>query len=161
MKNAVSGPGISPARRYAYYAGLVAVVVGAMLFMSTFVTFIMRFGDFGDFEARTRSEGLRAFGGMVLMMIGGGLMAAGAVGPAASGLLLDPERAARDLEPYARASGKLSDAAFSEMHTVRQTLADLGGGESAREVVRVRCRACQSLNDESNRFCGQCGAVMA
>jgi hypothetical protein len=25
-------------------------------------------------------------------------------------------------------------------------------------VIRVRCRSCQSLNDEQAKFCGQCGA---
>jgi hypothetical protein len=132
------------------------MLLGAILFLSTFISFAMHFGDFNDFETRTRSDALRALAGIVCLIVGGVVAGVGARGPAGSGLLLDPERAARDLQPFARMSGKLTDTAFSEMETVRQTLADISGG-GVREVV---CRACQALNDESDRYCGQCGAAM-
>ncbi len=31
---------------------------------------------------------------------------------------------------------------------------------AAREVVRVRCRACNSLQEESARFCNACGTAL-
>lgn len=39
----------------------------------------------------------------------------------------------------------------------QQRKADRPGG---RYVVKVRCRSCQALNDESAKFCAQCGAVI-
>jgi hypothetical protein len=159
MKNPLPIQSITPRRKAVYYSGLGFMLLGAILFLSTFISFAMHFGDFNDFETRTRSDALRALAGIVCLIVGGVVAGVGARGPAGSGLLLDPERAARDLQPFARMSGKLTDTAFSEMETVRQTLADISGG-GVREVVRIRCRACQALNDESDRYCGQCGAAM-
>jgi hypothetical protein len=62
-------------------------------------------------------------------------------------------------------SGRLQDAAFSEMHTLRETIAGVGARpesdpEPEAPEVKVRCRNCQALNDEDARFCGQCGASL-
>jgi hypothetical protein len=152
---------IAPERRRIYYTGLTLGALGLISFLSTFVTFAMHFGDFTNFEANARSEFLRAAVGMILMIGGGVLATIGARGAAGSGLLLDPERAGRDLEPFARLSGRLKDAEFSEMHTLRETLGGLGApGEPAPPEVKVRCRNCQALNDERDKFCGQCGASL-
>lgn len=159
MKSIFPGRQISPHRRALYYTGIGLMILGGLLFISTFFTFVSRFGDFTNFQERARSEGIRAVSGIALLIIGSVFLNIGARGAAGSGLLLDPEKAATDLEPWAKMSGKLTDTAFSEMETVRQTLANVAGGP-AREVVKVRCRQCQALNDESDRFCGQCGAAM-
>lgn len=154
---------ISPERKWIYYTGLTLTVLGLLSFLSTFVTFAMHFGDFSNFEDNARSEMGRAVLGMVLMIVGGVVTGIGARGPAGSGLLLDPERASRDLEPFARMSGRLKDAEFSEMHTLRETIEGLGGRtrqEEAGPAVKVRCRGCQALNDEEDKFCGQCGVKL-
>jgi hypothetical protein len=39
----------------------------------------------------------------------------------------------------------------------QQRKTDRPGGQ---DVVKVRCRSCQSLNDETAKFCGQCGAAI-
>ena len=35
-----------------------------------------------------------------------------------------------------------------------------GQGQNTVEVVRVRCTKCNSLNDETVKFCGECGEKM-
>jgi hypothetical protein len=96
---------ISPKRQGIYYLGMILSGIGLLLFLSTFVTFLMHFGDFTDFEGRVRSNGTRAFGGMICILIGQFLMHLGRSGVAGSGLKLDPQEARRDLEPWSRMSG--------------------------------------------------------
>lgn len=79
--------------------------VGLLLFSSTFVSFISHFGDFTNFEGRTKSGGMRAFGGIICIGIGQFIMRLGRSGVAGSGLKLDPQEARRDLEPWSRMSG--------------------------------------------------------
>jgi hypothetical protein len=151
---------IPPERKAIYAVGLFLSGIGLLMFLSTFLTFAMHFGDFSNFEANARSDAFRAFGGMILLILGGIIATVGARGVAGSGLMLDPVRAREELEPYARASGHLTDAAFSEMHTVREALAGIGGHSQAEPSVKVRCRGCQALNDEHAKFCDQCGAAV-
>jgi hypothetical protein len=160
MKTPFNPRSIPPERKAIYTVGLVMSGVGLLMFLSTFLTFAMHFGDFDNFQANARSDMVRAFGGMVLLILGGVVASIGARGVAGSGLMLDPERAREELEPYARVSGQLSDAAFSEMHTVREVLAGIGGHDRAEPSVKVRCRGCQALNDERAKFCDQCGATV-
>jgi len=63
------GKQISEGRKAAYYVGMGLIVVGALLFASTFVTFIAHFGDFSNFESRAKADAARAFGGMALIVI--------------------------------------------------------------------------------------------
>lgn len=86
---------ISEKRKIAYYVGMGLQVLGGLLFSSTFVTFLMHFGDFSNFQARAKSDGFRAFGGMALLVIGGIIRVIGAKGLAGSGVLLDPEKGSR------------------------------------------------------------------
>jgi len=105
---------VSPGRKQLYYVGMGLSVVGVLMFLSTFVTFLMHFGDFSNFHSNARSDGFRAFGGMFLMMIGGALMTVGRAGAAGSGLKLDPEQARRDVEPWSRMSGGMLGDALDE-----------------------------------------------
>ena len=61
---------ISEGRKAAYYVGMVLTILGALSFGSVFVTAALNFGNFTNFEADARSSMLRAFGGMVLMIVG-------------------------------------------------------------------------------------------
>ncbi len=164
MKSPLPSPGqIPPGRKTVYYVGMALSIVGLLMFLSTFVSGLAHFGDFHHFAEHTRSMGLRAFGGIILLMIGGVVMRIGAQGAFGAGMLLDPERAGRELEPWARMSGRLNDAAFSEMSTVRETIGDALGGRREPEPapeIKIRCRSCQALNDEQARFCDQCGAAL-
>jgi hypothetical protein len=127
-------------------------ILGGLLFASTFVTFLMHFGDFADFGARARSDGFRAFGGLALLIIGGITRGIGARGLAGSGVLLDPEKARDELEPYSRMAGGLAKDLLEEANIKI-------GGEPAKVIV-VKCRSCGGLNQESAKFCQECGAKL-
>lgn len=151
---------IPPERKALYYGGMAASIVGLLLFLSTFVTFAAHFGDFSNFESNAKSDMFRAIGGMALIMVGGAIMNVAARGFAGSGLMLDPEKARRDLEPWARMSGGLTNDALSEVEPVQRIVEHITSGEQLVEVVKVRCGKCRALNEESDRFCGQCGAAL-
>lgn len=148
---------IPPERKALYYGGMALIGVGMLLFLSTFVTAMANFGNFDNFEGRVRSEGLRAFGGMVLMMAGGALMNVGARGLAGSGVVLDPEEGRKDLEPWSRMGGGVVQDALSEVDAVRHLTRPPAPPEPE---VKVRCPKCRALNDEAAKFCNQCGAAV-
>lgn len=148
---------VSPDRKALYYIGMGLAVIGLLLFLSTFVTFMANFGNFDDFDNRAKSEGFRAFGGMGLMMLGGFLMNVGAHGLAGSGVVLDPEQARKDVEPWSRMGGGIVQDALSEVEIAKKLEARL---DAPSQVIKVRCRACQALNDETAKFCNQCGAAL-
>jgi hypothetical protein len=116
-------------RKTAYYAGLLLMAVGFLLFASVFVTGFLNFGNFSSFEADVRSSGVRASLGMGLMIAGGFLTRIGVRGLAGSGIILDPERAREDVEPWARmAGGVIKDA-------VEETGLNLGRTETRSEAI--------------------------
>jgi len=143
---------ISEERKTAYYVGMGLQILGGLLFASTFVTFMMHFGDFTNFEGRAKSDGFRAFGGMALLIIGGIIRGIGAKGLAGSGVLLDPERARDELEPYSRMAGGMVKDAIEE--------AKIGLGGEAAKVIMVKCRSCGGLSLESAKFCQECGTKL-
>ena len=61
---------ISEGRKTAYYLGMVLMIIGGLLFASTFVTFAMNFGDHSSFASKAQSNMFRAFGGMALLVVG-------------------------------------------------------------------------------------------
>lgn len=153
---------ISPGRVLAVRAGVTSLVAGLLMFLSTFVIFAVNFGKFDHFEEHGRTTFLLAIGGMALMIVGMVALAAGGSGLAGALWHLDPNRAQKMLRPWARLSGRLTDEAFSEMKTVRQSLAGFTDAADVptERIVQVRCRACRALNDETDKFCGQCGAAL-
>ena len=119
------------------------------------VTFVTNFGNFENFESNAKSSLVRAFGGMLLIIVGGIIANIGARGVAGSGLKLDPEQAREDLEPFSRMGGGMLKDALDE--------ADIhpGGGSGAPEkVVMLKYRQCGFLNEENSKFCQECGAPM-
>lgn len=140
---------ISEERKTAYYLGMVLMVVGGLLFFSVFITGAMNFGNFSNFEASARSSMFRAFGGMALLIVGGIIRGIGARGLAGSGVVLDPEKARQELEPYSRMAGGMVKDALDEANV------NLGG--KAERVVMVKCPACGKLNEEDSKFCKECG----
>lgn len=145
---------ISPDRKAIYYGGMALSFVGILMFLGAFLTFANAGRNF-DPDGAFGAWGIAAMG-MILAASGRALMRVGVRGLSGSGLMLDPERARRDLEPWARSTGGLADDALSEMPTLRETL----GANPAPPPIQVRCRACRALNDESSRFCGQCGGEL-
>jgi hypothetical protein len=145
---------ISPGRQLAYYFGGAVAVLGILTFGSVFVTAAMHFGDFTNFEDRARSSMTRALLGMALIVVGGVINSIGRGGAAGSGLILDPQQARKDLEPFNRAAGGMINDALDEVDAV-QSIKNLN--KPAEQVVKVRCRSCGALNSENARFCDQCG----
>ena len=143
---------ISRERKTTYYLGLGLMIVGGILLASTFVTFAMRFGDTSHVESRAKSEMFRAFGGMALLFVGGVVRGIGARGLAGSGVVLDPEKARKDLEPYSRMAGGMLGDALEEVDAKRA-----GRGE---QVVMIKCRSCGKLNEEDSKFCQECGKAI-
>ncbi len=145
------GRRISPARKGLYYTGLALIAIGLLAFGSVFVTGALHFGDFHNFEANAKSEMLRAFGGMALVFLGGVLAVIGARGAAGSGVVLDPQRAREDLEPYSRMAGGMLHDAIDESGLLNRAPTE------PRRVVMIKCPSCGKLNEEDARFCQECG----
>lgn len=140
---------ISEERKIAYYIGMALQLVGLLLFASTFVTFVLHFGDFEDFQSRVKSDMFRALSGMALMVIGGLVRGVGARGLAGSGVLLDPEKARGELEPYSRMAGGMVKDAIDE--------AGLSTPGAPKPLIMLKCGSCGTLNPESAKFCQECG----
>jgi hypothetical protein len=108
----------------------------------------------GSFEDQihkfTINPPVRAFGGIFLLFIGGTLMTLGRAGLRGSGVLLDPQGARADLEPFNRATGGMIQDALEEIPALGQ----------AQTVIKIKCRACTGLNAENAKFCNQCGQVL-
>jgi hypothetical protein len=110
-----------------------------------------------EIQAGMRAMMVAALLGMGTMVVGAILMRIGARGAAGSGLVLDPQQARRDFEPWSRMGGGVVQDALSELGAVEPLLGKSG---SVQPQVKVRCRQCQALNDESAKFCSQCGAAV-
>lgn len=140
---------ISGERKTAYYLGMGSMILGGILFASTFVTFAMGFGDFSNFGSNVKSQMFRAFGGMALLIVGGIIRGIGARGLAGSGVVLNPEKAREELEPYSRMAGGMAKDFLEEAHV------NLGG--RPEKVVMIKCSSCGKLNEEDSKFCQECG----
>ena len=173
MKSPLPSRQISPERKTLYYAGMVVSGVGLLLFLSVFVSVLLTMA--GIFRAVEAGPGpgeafgrfshvpwifLRGFAGFVMMGVGGGMMGVAARGLAGSGVKLDPEQARRDLEPWNRMQGGMLDDALSEVEVVQRVANRMSGDSPSDQVVKVRCGQCRTLNDEHDKFCGQCGAKL-
>jgi hypothetical protein len=96
---------------------------------------------------------MNAIIGMVLMIAGSFVMRIGARGAAGSGLLLDPEKAREDLKPFNEAKGGMINDVISNIDVVD----NITNPRSDKEVIKIRCRSCGSLNDEDSKYCKSCG----
>ena len=152
---------IPPERQLLYYAGIGCTGLGMLLFLSVFVTGCVNFGNFENFDGQVRSSMARSIGGMALMIAGGVMMRIGHAGLAGSGVVLDPQKARKDLEPWNRAAGGMANDALDEIELAKKLAVKLGEPAAApAPVVKVRCRACSALNDEHAKFCNQCAAAI-
>ncbi|NLC05383.1 MAG: zinc ribbon domain-containing protein [Erysipelothrix sp.] len=127
---------ISTFRKALYYGGNLLTIIGILLFLSTFlISFDVALTDrFDNFM-------FRPVLGMICTIVGQVIANVGKAGLAGSGVVLDPKQARKDLEPYSRqVGGMISD-----------------GLEEVSSTIKVRCRNCQTLNDEAAKFCDECG----
>lgn len=96
----------------------------------------------------TISIGLRALGGMLLMIVGTVLKTIGVRGFAGSGVVLDPDKARDDLEPWAKmAGGMFKDAAEGAgVNLGRDSSGDMPFDEKLRRLARLHAEGI--LTDE-------------
>ena len=156
-------------RRKLFYGGMAVVAVGLLLFCSPFVAAVSEMDrgptaapfDFRAFDQSMHEEAVRmkksfslGFLGFVLFVGGGIMMSIGRHGAAGSGFVLDPRRAREELKPFARQAGGMVKDAMDAAGVRPGAFADR---RPETTVVKIRCRACGALSDESSRFCGQCG----
>lgn len=146
---------ISKERKATYYIGLGMVVLGFILFISVFfsmASFMNKpFG--GSFGMDEVPSFMNAIIGMVLMIAGTVVMNIGARGAAGSGVILDPDRAREDLKPFSEAAGGMINDVISNIDVVDK----ITSSKEEKEVIKIRCRGCSSLNDEDAKFCKNCG----
>jgi hypothetical protein len=140
---------ISDQRKTAYYTGMVLMIAGGLMFGSTFLIVAIQSGDNTQGASWGGELVTLAFGGMTLMIVGGIIRRIGARGLAGSGVVLDPEKARKDLEPYTRMAGGMVKDALDE--------ADVHLGSKSEKVVMIKCTSCGQLNEESSKFCQECG----
>lgn len=140
-------PSVPRERLAAFYFGTGLMGLGLLIFLSSLLAF-------GQGSALTSgSFSSRALGGVVLIAAGRLIRMLGQRGAAGSGLILDPEQARRDLEPFSRQGGGMLRDALDEAEI------DLGRAIGGSEPqVMVRCLGCQTLNEDASKFCRECGA---
>lgn len=142
---------ISKERKAAYYVGIGMVGLGFLLFISVFFSAASFMNDpFGGSGGPSFENSVI---GMVLMIAGSVIMNIGAKGKAGSGLILDPEKAREDLKPFNEAKGGMINDVISNIDVIDQ----ITDSDEIREVIKIKCRSCGSLNDEDARFCKSCG----
>lgn len=103
-------------RRAIYYVGLVLVIAGFLLFFSIFISAGMAMSSSGMMAPDINPGGfaVRAIAGMGLAILGAFLMNIGSRGLAGSGVVLDPQQARKDLEPWSRMAGGIAKDALEE-----------------------------------------------
>jgi hypothetical protein len=148
---------IPPERVALYQVGMALSVIGYLLFFSSFLIFIAGFGDFDGFGGRMKMMMICGFGGGLIIAGGRTLMSVAARGLAGSGLILDPQRARKDVEPWSRMAGGVISDALSEVGARSQGEEQ---ADASEPQVKIRCQRCHALNDESAKFCNQCGAAL-
>jgi len=137
---------ISKNRKTLYYVGNGISLIGFILFLSVFFTaFLNPFDMMGSTNPMAN-----AFIGMILIIVGQFISVLGAKGAAGSGLILDPKQAREDLKPYSSQVGGMIKDALEEVDLV----------SDSKEVIKVRCQSCKSLNDEDASFCKKCEAKL-
>jgi len=173
---------ISPERQGIYYLGMGLMAIGAIVFISAIFGSLGRDSEtspfdsgpgqfspmefdramknskasFDEFEQRSKNSFGTMLFGMGLVVAGGFLMSLVRAGAAGSGLILDPQQARRDLEPWSRATGGMVADAIEEVPVIKEAL----DSSPPKEVIKIRCQACKHLNDESAKFCEECGVSL-
>lgn len=123
-------------RQLLFKIGTVSCVIGVILFLSSFFTFFL-----SDLPLMFITAPL----GMILLIIGSILREIGSRGLAGSGLILNPKQARDDLKPHSQALGGVINDVISEVKIIE------------KEIIKIRCHDCRSLNDESDKYCSNCG----
>lgn len=117
---------VSEGRKLLYVTGQILIVAGVLTLLSVIATGAMLF----------------AVPGMAMFMSGSVLMVVGRAGLAGSGVVLDPERAREDLEPWARMAGGMMKDGMDEAGIV------VGTPAGRRADFARRLRELHALHQE-------------
>jgi ribosomal protein L40E len=166
---------ISNERKVTYYIGMGMVIIGFILFISVFFSIFsfMKEPSLNDsvMIGPHMGEGSSApsFGnsiiGMIFMIVGSIVMNIGKKGAAGSGVILDPEKQREDLKPFNEAKGEMINDVISNIDVIDSLTKSHEHQEShepyvQKEIIKVRCRSCGSLNDEDAKYCKECGSLL-
>lgn len=148
---------IPEGRKVTYYVGMGMIVIGVILFLSVFISV-------ASFMSRPFSGGgfpnfANGIFGFILIAAGGIVSSIGAKGAAGSGIILDPDQAREDLKPFNEARGGMINDVISNIDVVNR-FADQQEQQVQREVIKIKCRGCRSLNDEDAKYCKSCGQLL-
>lgn len=143
---------ISKERKITYYIGMGMVILGFILFFSVFIIGGISIMSRDPFSSPPPI--LNGFIGMILIFVGMVVSNIGAKGAAGSGLKLDPEEAVEDLKPFNEAKGKMINDIISNIDAID----NIANAQAPKEIIKIRCKACNCLNDEDAKFCKNCGA---
>jgi hypothetical protein len=150
----------SPERGPVAYVGPALMLIGILLFLSTFVTAIANFGNFDNFEGRVKSMGFRALGGMVLFIVGGVVTGATGKGAASSRMMQNLSRLRDQVQinvPKPEPQPVLCQYCNTENDASLAKCESCG----AALVKQCRCFGCGTVNDPNARFCNHCGKAIA
>lgn len=133
-------------RKIIYYIGLGLTVIGFILFLIPFFSIF----NFDPFYGNDPFGNMKySLIGFFMVLVGQILRFMGSKGMAGSGIILDPDRAREDLRPHSSARGKILKDVLDETGFTKR--------ENDREIIKVRCQNCRSLNDEDSKYCKNCG----
>jgi len=141
---------ISNKRKSLYYIGTGMIIIGVVLFFSVFFSVFMGMSNDSFFMDTGLGFMRRGFFGFIMIGAGGFIRNLGARGAFGSGLILDPDRAREDLNPYSSAAGGMLNDALKEVGLLKKN-------DSGKSEIRIRCQSCRELNEEDARFCKSCG----
>lgn len=144
---------ITNERKATYYIGMGMTILGVILFFSFFFSAASFMRGPGPFMGDSGPNFANPVVGMLLMISGQFVMNIGAKGAAGSGLILDPEKAREDLKPFNEAKGEMINDVVSNIDVIEKMV----GSHEEKEIIKIKCRSCGSLNDEDAKFCKACG----
>lgn len=157
---------ISEGRSIVYYLGILVGVVGVIVFFSCFLEPMqMTMGSVTDFSQPM--GGLEdIFGGFLtrgilgIILIGAGsfLMHISRSKGAGSGVIPEGSRVRGDFELSSQTRGKMINDTLDQIEDVNAITREVSRPDlNEISMIKVSCQQCHSLNDESAKFCIECG----
>ena len=142
---------LSRERKKKYKAGAVLIFLGGLLFLSYFldiIFFILNVDDARSAFDETRNMWLRALLGMILMALGRMKQSRALTGLMKPNTNMDLEQYIEERKHLRKLKGKQLNDTLSEINLAKY----LG-----TPVIKIKCQNCSHLNDEEDKFCGDCG----
>jgi ribosomal protein L40E len=144
-------------RKMLYCVGLTLIGVGLVLILSPFARLIASFGTIDNFEDPATFEVFRAFGGLILLIVGRFLWHVAANGWTGLGILLNSEWPKKVADLQNGMNVRTARDALWDVDAVRRIEVHLQSTEHQASTV---CRKCHAANTKSSQFCNQCGSAL-